>query len=604
MTNPNTSTSNPEIIDSPNNSKYWEDPYKRLIKSFTEDKLKNKLTRASFVSHINADGELKPGLLNQIRKFAKNNSEFSKLSIDWNTVSYESLKNQIADYTVTLNNNRRQIKDIFLKEYEISPSEYEKLIGKKIDKLEEPDLTALLSRSTQRKKLLQSVYGKNKIPSTQDVMKFLDKFNLWQRYQKLEEHQQFLVKRIDDKFRKTWKLDVNDIISLLETKVFSDNEKKELLRVFVPTISLQKAIDLWIYSQKDARKYKEKLVKKAVSARSIQLPQKSDEYEKQRDLDMVVSRMVNSEIIIPTYDIFSRNQNVTKILDDIDPIKDFVSNYNSMTDEVKENIQWIKTLSDFQWELSNIPTVFWARKFQEWSVIEIKQKKNDGSEEDQVVYGKVLKANDKGEIRLLDRWSWRYTTNSESITTESYDDILKVILHWKPKLGLTTTSFTVMTESEVKHKVFSGELDRHAWDWLEQREKWEVKDRINELNEEHAQRVAKLKSEWKTRHEIADDEELKRISKEKLVQNEALDDLDEYNRRSLVRELDEIDPSWKKFGLEDGTSFKVLKWSQKDQIYTITGVNQTSWTVNITSAAWNQDMKFDDSFPVLIQDRY
>ncbi len=585
MTTPNTADWNAEVNESVNTQKSDENIYSKLVRKFTSAQLKNKKKRAWFVNKINSDWELTPELLEQIRDFAGTDTDFDGLSIEANNITYSALQRQVASYSVSLNNNKQQLKTLFLNENEISPDAYEKKIAKKVDALEETDLNNLLVKWVERSKFLTKIYGKWKTPDVRDAFELLEWFNAGKRYQKLSEDEKLLVKTVDNKFTTWSKLNSADIVTLFETSIFTDAEKTEILRIFVPTMTLQKTIDLGIYTEKDALNYKRWLAQD-VSARW------------KTDLDLLVSNMKNGDIKIPTYNLLKSPKNIDKIIDDGTSLDWFVDDYNAITDEVEASERGIKTLKDFQWELARYPwKVNNPGAFKQWATIEIKSvRKTESWTEDIVMYGKILKAWDTWEIKLLDRWTGQYSTNSDTVTTENYDHLIDTIVKWNPKLSLETMAFNVMSEADLQDKIFLWEIDEEASDRIEQRDPNEVKSRRDDLQKQYNKRKQVLEKEWKTQEEIENDGEIKDIVAKQRAQSAILDKVGDFNHASLLREIDEIDPKWKKYGIKDGISFKVGKWKQKDAVYSITTVNESRSTLHIISPAGDQDMSFQDFY--------
>ena len=583
MTNPNTTAENPEVNEGVNTQKSWDNIYSKLTKKFVKEKLKNKSKRAWFVSSVNADWEMTPAILEQIRDFAGTDKDFDGLTIETSNITYASLQREIAGYTVTMNNNREQVKARFLQENQITADEYEKKISKKVSALEEPELNSLLVRSTERTKLLQKIYGKNKVPRSVDTMTFLSNFNLAERYAKLSEHEQYLVRDVDNKIKKNIKLDAGDFVTLFETDVFNDNEKKQILRTMIPAISLSKAVTLWFFTQKDALKYKVSIAQQSAGV-------------KRADWAAIVWKMNDNEIMIPTYDFLGKTKNAQKLVDDVEMLQDFVEDFNTMSDEVVDSMKGIKTLEDIKSELWRHQKVKWEDNFKEGAILEMKHKrKTDSWYENVVLYGKILKAWDNGTYKLLNRWRDSYTKQTSDVSTETYDDLLSLIVNGNPQINLETTEVNIMTELELEWKLASwgvpnGDKNPVFLD------KTEASSRIDELEQEKQERVEKLKKEWKKATEIHQDDEIQRIDAELSQYNNKLDDLDQINAKSMQTQLDEVDSAGKKYKFEDGLTFKVEKWKTKDNYYTIHTINPIDQVVHITSPAWDQDMSFIDFF--------
>ena len=583
MMTPNTTESHTESQEAINTQKSWENVYSKLIKKFTKNELKNKKKRAGFVSNVNADGEITPEILEKIRDFAWTDTEFDGLNIEASNITYAALQREISGYAVTLNNTKEQLKTRFLQENDISADEYEKKISKTVNGLEEPELNALLVRSTQRTKLLQKIYGKKKVPRSIDTMTFLSNFNLSERYGKLSEHEQLLVRDVDKKIKNNTKLGAEDFITLFDTGVFSDNEKKQILRTMVPNISLSKAVSLGFLSQKDALKYK------------VSIAQQSAWVQKS-DWAAIVWKMNDNEIMIPTYDFLWKTKNAQKIVDDVGYLESFVQDFNTMSDEVAESMKGIKTLEDLKSELWRHPKVNGEDNFKEGVILEMKHKrKTESWYEDVILYGKVLKASDNGTYKLLNRWRDAYTKQTSDVSTETYDDLLSLVANGNPQINLETTEVNIMTELELEWKLASWKIENGDKNpvFLD---KTEASSRIEELDKERKERVEKLKKQWKKSHQIEQDDEIQRIDQEKSEYNDKLFNLDDINAKSMQTKLDEIDSVWKKYKFEDGLTFQVWKWKTKDNYYTIHTINPIEQKVYITSPAWDQEMSFIDFF--------
>ena len=580
MTTPNTTDSNPEVNEDVNTQNQDRDLHSKLLRKFTANKLKNKKKRASFVKQVNADGEITPAILEEIRKFAQQNPDFDGLTIDSSMITYRALQSEVAWYITTRSNNRLQLKSIFLKENAISPDEYEKKIWSKVEKIEDDNLELLLSKSTERNKLLAKIYWKKGLPATRDMMSFLWEVDLTNRFSKLNEHETLLIKSIHSKFEKWEKIDTTDLLTLFESSVFTHKEKSDLLKVFVPTLSLRKAINLWLISQKDAEVYKTNISKREARAGRW-------------DEEVIRAALRDSEVLIPTYTFLDKKKNVEAIIDDVLPLREAVRDFDEVANELKESMTDIKTLDDFISELGKHPKVNGEDTFSEWSILEIKQvQQTPDGPRDVVLYGKILKTSDRWELKLLDRWEWAYTTQPATVSTRTYDDIISLIDNGQPKIGLETLEVNIMSESTVRAKIQKKEIKNGDEDAVF-RDKSEINSRIDELKDERLEREKALIASWKTRLEIEQDDEIQRISREQEKEVDSLDDLDDLNLSSLKTTINDLDAKWGKFWFEYGTAFQVWKWKLSGNIYTIIWIDAISWTIDLTSPGWSETLRFD-----------
>jgi len=164
MTSPN---ENPESTEENINTQTRKDPnlYSRLVKLYVEDNMKEKSGRLAFAKSLDASKSISEKTLKDIEQFARKNKDFDGLEVNKDTISPESLKREVVTFLANISQKKNQIRETFLKEFDVDTSLYHSKISPKIDALsQEKELDELLGDFEMRKRFLKGIFPKNTPP--------------------------------------------------------------------------------------------------------------------------------------------------------------------------------------------------------------------------------------------------------------------------------------------------------------------------------------------------------------------------------------------------------------------------------------------------------
>jgi len=178
----------------------------------------------------------------EINKFQAKNSEFN--DFDQKKITIYDLQRQVGKQYSSLEYSRASYLENTFSNYNLNFSQQEKL-EKEISKKSENDLNKLINLESENNKLINKIFGENKIDKISNF-NFLDDLSendIKNRLEILSESDKHSVKTSLSNLKNLRAGDV-DIRELFSTNFLNKNEKKEILSKFIPYLSLAKAKEL------------------------------------------------------------------------------------------------------------------------------------------------------------------------------------------------------------------------------------------------------------------------------------------------------------------------------------------------------------------------
>lgn len=387
------------------------------------------------------------------------------------------------------------------------------------------------------------------------------------------------------------KIDSIDIRNLFNFGIFNDEQKKEFLKTFLPSISLQELVNLDIVNKDEANETKkEELTNYLKKKRNITSIEEDDTELKNliedldiKDIFVSTQKYIDSHIVkLEKSELFAENvaKSVNKTVEEIkDKINAEIQTPEILQKRIMEDSALMRKLVWWKGDLEKLKT---------WVIFRFKALKEDNSQFYEV-------------INLADNWNfswknrsldWKYNSSSEVNTeNKNYKDLYELLSSDKLK------EFELITKDEIKSKIESWNIEEikdELW------EPWKLE--LSNYSKKIDEKIEKIKF-WKSEEEYKKDEEYIKLMeiKERLSKEDALSDnivKEELNQFTLESKIDEKDPSWKEFWVKVWVSFKFTEWDDKEyRVYTISHLDQLWKKIEIINPIWVvEKMTFDQFY--------
>lgn len=552
--------------------------YDKLIKSYVWSKLSVKPERLSFAKKIQNTQSVPANILSEIEEYAGNSSEFSGTDINTDTVKINSLQREVWSFLVWIKSQQTSLRSIFLQEYDITAWEYTKYISGKVDDISsETELKTLLDSDILRDEFLHSIYKKS-IPKRRLVSHILQDMKIQERYDTLEPHlKQEFIDTVA-KFQRREALEISDIMPLFESDALNSKEKQRIIETFMPSISISEAIKLNVLGVKRANEIKKQALEGALDTSIFS----------RVNVDSYLSGINDDDLIISTQWLFESAKSQEKLFEQNFFFEKFKQDFDAMLKKIEEDLasKSIQTSVEMKEILSGVNHILWINHLKEGSTFIIKQNQKDESWSTQEVtlYAEIVSLASAGTFIIQERWVNEYTRNIDSTSRQTYSQFIDYATKWE-----IPNSIEFITSDTLHHRIKTGEIkdinnngvfgDRSEIDL-------EIKDITTQI--EHRERELRKqkipKSEWKN------DEELKNLYKIKDEKNILRDNVKEDNKKTLSYQIDEIDPTWKKFELKKGTNFVTNGWN--GDVFSVTDIDEVNQVITVRGLQNNEPISY------------
>ncbi len=556
----------------------------RFVKEFVEQKVNDENNKVSFIRDVISAEVISPDLKKELEEYAEGYDRFDEL--DLSKIKIGMIQRETRGFFVELVNKKNSIKEAFLREYEIEPSEYDWKAWRFVDELNERELKDLEKSPKSRKKFLEKYYGKNKISWKKDFLKSLENFNFSDRLEKTfekinkiqnkdeREDKKQDLEDLANRFSTLKKLDYVDVQTLLEVGFFNDDEKKELVHTFLPNITLEQAKSLWIMTQSEVDNHKKKFVKENFF---------NGESVSNDEISAITNKLQDKQITVSTLDYATDKSHIDKLTED--ELLAYKIGEN-ISQDVEEGITWWNSVDSFKNDLKNLSNVVNAHNFVKGNVIVLKLWEKVKVEWKSEVMETTLFWDITDDWNLswkpsfIDKWEEVYNSNNQPFD-RTYDSLKSFIKNGNPNKKISVERFDILTKEEFDERVDSGQIKKIT-DELELKDDDYRKEDKEELQRRLSETRDKLKKEWLSISDIKKHPDYTSIQ-------EKLDNLDNYNINHLKGKIDEVDSEGEDYWFEEGVSFE----TKDEWIYTISNINQSR---NEISVSWRGQVQPPMSF--------
>lgn len=498
----------------------------KAIKAF----IKSKLNQWNNLDYYNAISEKLDSFFSD--EFKKEFIKYIEWNKDFKDIKIEEIENkkgvfveEIMSFWVPYESKRNALKEIIKREYEdsINNIDASNTINYNSNKLSIKELEEIIWSWVKRDLFIKKIF-KNNIPEKKDFLSFME--NLKIDYKKLNEEQIEALVTI-----KNWNYINQDQLKQVLSLFKKDLEAKQnIIKSFMPTISLQKLIDLWIITNKEADNSLEKLINENEKLMKFKAHLTDEKW--------ILEKINYEDIIIPTY-LFPEN-----VLDNIlykDWLHVLEKEYNKIIDENNSKDEINKFKLDNQWKI----TPDFIKKVQENPNL---ANKISGIEKlkNWVIFKTII-----GEPWQEQVWYFRIDEIDTWVILET--KTLKIT-------NLTKAWWIVKNADKLDWERITYDV---FYKFLEKSKKWIFVEKENFEEEKKAGKITE---------EIEDNE---------------INSLEDLNQK-----LDEIDDKWTQFKAEVWMSFETInsgaKWWEY-WVFSISKINKDSkqiWITNWQNEEW------------------
>jgi len=455
-----------------NNINKWENPENvkqkkddsvelKFRKDFIYDTLKDKdsVARNRFIDDVMNSNDVVSAwdLRDLLESYqAKHQEKYWELDLD--KINIKQLQNLLAKDFLKLSNLRNNLKETIFSDYEIDEKVFNLKVKKEVDKKNDVELKRLINSDKELTIFLNTILGGNINKREQFKVLNLSESEISKRLWKLSSEDKEQVEFILQRLNYSSKIKDNDLRFLFSTNFLKDEEKKELVSIFIPFANLSQLVNLSIISKDKAEEKKKDIVYSILKKEWIN----NDSLKKE-----FVDKLTLNDIEIETKDFLNNSENIDNIAQEI-WFKNLENDLDDINEDLKEHIieNWPKNLQELVEWLKRIDKN-WNRfsnleKFREWNIIEFINK--NSSWENEKFYLKIL-SNDENKkcFSYMAIWTQEGKIDQKAswkIEKKFYADFLEIF----QKNNNLELDF--LTKNELDEKIESWELESLWVDFL------------------------------------------------------------------------------------------------------------------------------------------
>lgn len=606
----------------------------KFLKDFCSKEVSNSSNKNEILDSIFDKSEIPKDLVKNMLEWDNENKKYEWVKLE--DIKIWDLKNKLAGDFVTLKHKRSELENNINEQYDLSTKE-KKTLKSEINNLDYSKLNETINSDKQRNDFTKWLFW-NKVSNISE-----NNFpNLWtisnteyqKRLSKLNtESEKQQIKTIFEE-ASNWKITEVNLKILIEKDFLTSSQKKEIVWINIPVISLSQAENLGFLTKQEVKDKKKKILEQYLNDIDWLDSDKKDE----------IFDSINPDDIKISTKSFLNDKNVL-ILSEKIWFKQFENDLNNVKDEVNkisEN-EWPQSFSDLKSKLKEL-NVWWIENLKEKSVLKfsiIWENKNYTEE-----YLRLdNNYNETSTLWFSLIWSkkskeWKISINKKSTEKRNYKyfEILKLFdekfTKWN-KISLEIyddKEFDKKIEDKEKFNILETSLDTLKKDEFEEKinKNPEYKNQlVINLSEKYSNELDELKKQL-----LELEDEKKKIKNSNVVDNKKLElfdvkikklellirdknndieiiindpDIDmllSYNNfNDLLEKLDWIDFEWKKLWLKKWIIIESTSWNSKWQLFEITWLNDgIEWLNNdekieLKSFNWKKELiSYEDFF--------
>ena len=531
----------------------------QLVEDYLEKQL--KAGNVSFLNELDDTKEVPKDMKDYLKLRIKSSDAYKILSDDdIDSLVYLDVIPWVTAKITWLRTKRTALKNIFLREYNLSSNMYDKHVEKIIHSYDDEALDDLLEVwDIERKELLEEIFGKN-MPEKKNLLQFINKFNLKSRLKKLSSEDKdrfdYTVSMIQSK---NWYLETHDLEELFDIWIFTESEKQKLVTIFIPTMSLANARELGIISEIEETKIRNSYVEEGIDKYDLEkeLPKSEIDVLKLK----ILSDLGSKDLMVETAKLSNFDAVLWKLIE-AGELEKLIVWYNNVRYKAQEKVWWVETHRDFEKELSTRIWKLQAQKFRQGSTLAVKEKDTNTWQEHIFFFEIFNNGKTTGNISLKPKGHNKYDRyDSGKVWIRSFDEIIWIASNSFSQTGRDIIWFQVLDKFDLKKNIESWtiQVDNDAVEFLDKNSTEEVRQ---EIRDELQERKDELKADGKDGLEIEKDVLVRDLQEKQKYIFEDDDLLEVKNERILRQAIDNLDIEWKQFYF-----MKIRVSKQKNEMY-------------------------------------
>ncbi len=520
-------------------------------------------------------------------------------------IFFIDFKNELDSIIIAYQNKKTSLKQIIAQKYLINQSQ-EKTIDDTIDLLKWDDLNKYIFSPLELEKFIESqignitkkdpdllkkttqIFEQNWFKSSAEFVHAIKKSirsnpDLWK-----EEDVLVNLTSILNKIKEWKNIEFIEVKSLFSFGVFTDEQKKEFLKIYLPFISIKELLSIGLINDVKSKELKKQIV--------IDYLKKKNNSDVVDEESVEFKTLIESNDILVSTELYIESSNFSKLINSNQFINVVKDSFNNSLNELKEKItSKILTLNKFKEKILrdykiNSKITKWEddiNKMKNWIIFKFKQGNND-----EYHFIEIIEFLDNWKIIYKDRsLNWKYNSTSSIDTKETTYQFFYDLLSQKD-----INDIELLEQLELREMIENWKIDENV------DELWEPgKLEFSKYKEKLIDEIKKYEM-WKTKEELEKDEKYKDLKRNlaKLDQEWAIDNIDvkdDLNLFLLESKINDLDSSGIEYGIKEWVSFKETEWEwQEFSIFTINHINKISKTIQIHNAVWQTEVMTFDQF--------
>jgi len=588
MTGPNSINSWEEIEENEKSQRNQADLYNKLINGFTKDYVihdsnKTEDEKQKLIERImSQDSIIGTEIEKDLQKYMAGKDEFTWL--DLSKVNIFQLRNKLAWVFAVRKNYETKIKEKIIKDYDISSTDMAIVESTLADakEVKESRLRQLVKGESAVKEFLEQYLSV--LPNVREFTSILTKIDEKEsarRISLLGKDDQQNVKVVLDRVHFDNKLNDADIQILRATWYLSEKELEDLVRHFIPHMTLQQAIDLEFVTISEALQKREIIISQQLAAHNIKMNPGDDQVK------TLMSSLAFSEIIVSTSDYIKTPEDTKKVAIGI-WFRQFAEDLAKSNEQIKQQLRKSGPASFDALREGivglDIPQLKGFKKFRKDSILEFSVRRHG---EVSKQYIRIIDFDDENRsfsFKKVGADKINLSANSEAENID-YNTFYENLKRWKD-------SISVYTLWDIEEKVNSWEILKSSYQSYDESDFiWENGEKLLEKTRERyeeqlEQEISGLESDIS---KYPDSTLYKARCDQKKQELEELRDnwiplslvAEKANVFQILDKLDSLDPEGKDQGLEKGNFIET-----KENAFQIADIDIANETIYL-NGLWN-----------------
>ena len=548
--------------------------YNELVRWFTWEYIwglkasqKNTLVETIMKTEVLAGTEVEA----ELKKYIATKDEFTWLDIS--RVNIYQLRTKVAAWFLSLKSKKQNFKKQVLSQYDITEKVFDGDVWKILNTVSAAELEMFMQEEHQREEFLEKIFWKKLDKrTTLTAISKLTESEVRKRLSKIGSPEKEEIVEALERASRGQKIDQTDIQNFLSSGFLNSAEAREVVYTFIPFLTLQKAVDIWLLSRSEAEKQREKIVSETIKSEKLSVDSDAQ--------NTLFESLSLSDIEIATKDFKPKDAEVQKIAEKVG-FRNFEKTLEASTREQVEDFkkQGPATFDLMKQGIITLqkPNLQGFDKLTEGSYVKTTTK---NSEWEHSQFLKIHSYDDTAKefrFQLAGHESVNLTPGSE-IESFAYAAFFE-------NLKKTSNTIQVFSWNEMREWVKSGDIESSElqsyspsdFEWLENAEKKQqvqqtyIEQTQNEIDA-LTEKLSRVDSDPTIRKGLVEKQIKFHEGKLEELQTTSLtleETAEQATFQSFVDKLDSLDSEWKTLWFKNGLSIE----TKDNNAYIVRGIN-------------------------------